>query len=168
MRLFLTGFMGAGKSRVAAELAGRTGLRHVDLDREVEEEAGLAIPQIFAERGEEGFRELERAALERVAHRDGVVVATGGGTVVDPANVETLRAAGVTVWLRPPVEELLARLSREPSEERPLFESPEQAVRLYEERLAAYATADHELEVAAHESAADVALRVWELVGSAE
>ena len=164
MRLFLTGFMGSGKTTVARELAALADLEMVDLDREIERDRGLTVAEIFERDGEQGFRSLERAALGRVAAREAVVVATGGGTVCSPQNAATVRHAGVTVWLRPPVETLLDRLASEAPGRRPLFRDRAQAERLYADRLEAYGRADLEVRVAPEESAAEVAARVWDLV----
>ncbi len=110
--------MGAGKSSVGRALAELGGAEFIDLDRRIELLSGRSIPAIFAAQGEPGFRAVERQALTSLLAEPGfarrsVVVATGGGVVVDPRNVDDMRTSGVTVFLDPPVERLVDRLSDE-------------------------------------------------------
>ena len=149
---------------MAAGVAELAGLEWLDLDCEIECAAGLTVTEIFAEQGETGFRALEREALRRVARREDVVVATGGGTVCDPDNAAVIERAGVSVWLRPPLATLLDRLAATDVGRRPLLGSRRQAERLYHERLAAYGRATYEVAVDPEETAAEVAARVWRLV----
>ena len=108
--LFLVGFMGAGKSTVACEVAERTGRVCVDLDREIEDEAQSTVSEIFSAGGELAFRDLESAALERMAERPAAVVACGGGVVLRPENRALLRAMGRVVYLAVTAEEAIARV----------------------------------------------------------
>jgi len=135
--IYLTGFMGAGKTAVGKRLAQRLGLPFVDLDREIENRAGKTIPDLFRERGETGFRALESEVL--VDHGRGArsVIATGGGVVERSPNIAAMLATGRVLWLDVPFDTLLSRLARS-KDERPLFRDPEQARRLYESRLGAY------------------------------
>lgn len=165
MRIFLTGFMGSGKTEVGRLLAGRLGLAFVDLDGEIERQAGASIRDLFRREGEEGFRRREQAALAASAERDGLVVATGGGVVTCAANRAWMKEHGVTVWLNPPFAALAARLTPEARALRPLFTGEEQALELWSERLPLYATADHEVPVAAGEPAAATAARIAGLLG---
>jgi shikimate dehydrogenase len=107
MRIILTGFRGTGKTTTGEALAGKMGLAFLDTDRIIEERAGKKIPAIFRERGEAGFRELERGAIASLPP-DGVVVGTGGGAVLDPVNVEKLRR-GSLVFLLQAGEKTIAR-----------------------------------------------------------
>lgn len=159
-RIFLTGFMASGKTAVGSALADRLGYRFLDLDREVEARAGASVREIFARRGEAAFRDLEHRALAATAAAGEVVVATGGGAVVFERNRALIRRLGVSVWLDPGFETLLARLDEEGRRERPLLRDPEQARRLYESRLGAYARADLRIEIAADETAPEVAARI--------
>jgi len=101
--------MAAGKSTVGPLLADRLGYRFVDLDWLVEARAGRSIPALFAD-GEGVFRAAEAEALRETTGGDGLVVATGGGTLVDPANLVVARMAGPVVWLRAAVPTILARV----------------------------------------------------------
>lgn len=161
MRLFLTGFMGAGKTTVGRHLAARLGREFVDLDEEVERRAGMSVRRIFETLGEPEFRRLEAEELQRAAARDEVVVATGGGTVCFPANARLLRAQGITVWLNPSFATLGARIGAGSKEDRPLFRNETQALALYRQRLPAYrAAADLAVEVGPAEAAEEVAARI--------
>lgn len=106
----LIGMRGSGKSSVAPLLAERLALRAVDADAEIERHAGRPIAQIFAQDGEPAFRRLERELLSNeLLPRRGVVLATGGGAVLDP-HVRALMRARFTVWLDAPVEILAERI----------------------------------------------------------
>jgi shikimate kinase len=117
--VYLVGMPGAGKSVVGEELAGRLGVPFVDLDAEIEREAGAPVAEIFREEGEAAFRALEAAALVKASTQDPSVVACGGGVVLEPANRITLRNTGVAVYLDVPLEELRRRV--EPAADRPLI-----------------------------------------------
>lgn len=160
MRIFLTGFMGAGKSTVGRLLARELELRFVDLDDAVEAAAGRTVKEIFADPGEAEFRRLEHEVLRRVCDRPGVVVATGGGTVTVPANRELLRTAGCTVWLHPAFATLVGRIGVAGKADRPLFRDETQALALYRSRLPAYEAADFTVPVAVEESAEEVTARI--------
>ena len=107
--MYLTGFMASGKSTVGPLLADQLGYRFVDLDWLVEARTARTVAELFAE-GEGAFREAEVEALTESTKGEGVVVATGGGTLVDPANLALARAAGAVVWLRASEPATLERL----------------------------------------------------------
>jgi shikimate kinase len=134
--IYLVGMPGAGKSVVGRELAGRLGVPFIDLDTEIEREAGASVPAIFAERGEAAFRALEAEALVAAGTQDPAVVACGGGVVLEPANRITLRATGIAVYLDVPLELLRARVR--PASERPLIREEGDLERLLAEREALY------------------------------
>ncbi len=162
INLYLVGMMGAGKSAVGRPLAEALGYRFLDADSVIEQVAGRPIPQIFAEEGEGGFRELETAVLDRIAGWHSLVVATGGGVVTRPVNWGHLRQ-GVVVWLDAPEEVLLQRLAADPTP-RPLMAAPDPAERLnalLTDRRALYAQADLTV-IQGEEPAAEVARRVLE------
>lgn len=111
-KVFLVGYMGCGKSTLARKLSRRTGLRAVDTDAEVERMEGASVGDIFRYEGEERFRELERAVVERLAASDeACIVATGGGLPTWSDNMAMLAAAGVTVYLRRSADKIAARLT---------------------------------------------------------
>lgn len=108
--VYLTGFMGVGKSAAGRALARRLKRPFVDLDAEIERAAGAAVADVFARKGESAFRRLERAALSRAAKRRGAVVALGGGALLDPRNRELAARTGVIVRLTCARRELVRRL----------------------------------------------------------
>ena len=110
-RIYLTGFMASGKSSVGPLLADRLGYRFVDLDWLVEARTGRTVPALFAE-GEGVFRAAEADALRETAAGEGLVVATGGGTLVEPANLVVARMAGPVVWLQASVPVVVRRVGR--------------------------------------------------------
>lgn len=132
-RVFLVGPMGAGKSTVGRQLAQRLGLEFRDADREIEHRCGVDIQTIFEFEGEAGFRRREAAMIDELTARDGVVVATGGGAVLDPASREHLATRGVTIYLAASVDEQLRRTRR--GRGRPLLQQGDRRATL--ERLEA-------------------------------
>jgi len=160
-KYYLIGFMGSGKTSVGSRLADLTGMEFVDLDRAVEADAKMPISRIFAEHGEAGFRRLESATLRCLAGREGgLVVATGGGTVTRPGNVELMRSTGITFWLDPSFDAILSRLNTADRQQRPLFASPAQARALYEERRHSYSSAGLRVELGTDEPPDEVARRI--------
>jgi shikimate kinase len=110
-RILLVGMMGAGKTTVARELSRRHGWAHLDSDDEVQRRTGQTIPEIFAARGEAGFRSDESAVLaDVVATPPPVIVSVAGGAVLDPANRALLADAGLVVWLRASPEVITKRV----------------------------------------------------------
>jgi shikimate kinase len=164
--LVLIGLMGAGKTTVGAECAQRLGRPFVDSDDLVVSAARMTVEGIFADGGEPRFRQLERDVVADVAASPApLVIACGGGTVLDADNRRALRASGVVVWLRAPAATLLARVGD--GSTRPLLrDDPAGALaRLARLREPAYEAAAHacvdtdDLEVAA---VADAVLSVFE------
>lgn len=139
--IVLMGFMGTGKSEVGRRLAQRLGRAFLDTDQLVEERAGKRVAAIFADEGEATFRRLEREAVADAANRGSAVIAVGGGAILDPENVRTLREAGVLVYLTARPEVILRRVGDATS--RPLLrDDPQSAVaRLLAERGPVYAAA---------------------------
>lgn len=111
-RIYLTGFMGSGKSTLGPPLAERLGYGFLDLDAAIEAEAGRPVQALFAEEGEAAFRALERACLQQTARRSGVVVALGGGALTFEENLHFARTHGAVVYLYVPPAELARRLAR--------------------------------------------------------
>jgi shikimate kinase len=160
--VYLVGFMGSGKSSVGRELARKLGLAFIDLDAVIAEDAGLTIPEIFARDGETVFRLAEREALRWTTGLGPTVVATGGGAFCSPDNRRLIHGSGaLSVFLDPPWEVILRRLPGT-NDDRPLFESPQSARRLFEEREPDYRKASLTLSVGGDESPAAVATRITE------
>ena len=110
-RIALVGLRGAGKSTLGEKLAQALGVPFVELDREVEKEAGTSLPEVFALYGQDAFRRFERRALERVLkENDRAVIATGGGLVTDPSSYELLLERCFCVWLKASPQEHMARV----------------------------------------------------------
>ena len=142
--LILIGLMGAGKSSVGSECARRLGRDFVDTDDIVVAMAGMPIEAVFASSGEPRLREIEKQAVADVcASPVPLVIACGGGTVLDPDNRRRLRDAGIVVWLRVPVEVLATRVGDGAG--RPLLTGdPSRALaRLAVAREAAYEASAH-------------------------
>ena len=160
MRIFLTGFMGAGKTTVGQKLAGLLALPFVDLDQEVERRAGATVREIVEEQGEPAFRRLEVEGLQAVLERDDVVIATGGGTLTSEIGGRLIREAGLTVWLNPSFSTIVERIGVLGKIDRPLFRAETQVLALYQERLPVYRKADLTVDVAAGEAPEEVAARI--------
>ena len=111
--------MGAGKSAVGKQLARMLHMTFVDSDDEIEARTGVDIPFIFEKEGEEGFRKREARVIDDLSARDGVVLATGGGAVMDPDSRSRLGARGFVVYLYTSVKQQLERTSR--GRERPML-----------------------------------------------
>ncbi len=108
--IVLTGFMGTGKTRIGRAVAERLGHEFVDMDGVIEARAGKPIARIFAQDGEPAFRQMEVALCEELIARDGLVIATGGGALVNPANRARMMASGAVVCLTCGVDEILRRV----------------------------------------------------------
>lgn len=138
--IVLIGFMGAGKSTMAAELGHSCHLPVIDLDREVERCSGRTIPEIFATSGEEVFRQIETEVLRGLLDQAPLILATGGGVIVRPENWALLRRLGCVVYLRVSWETLLVRIGA--GKDRPLAADRERLRALFEQRLPLYEQAD--------------------------
>lgn len=113
--------MGAGKSTVGKRLAEVRGMDFVDSDTEIEERTGVDIAFIFEKEGEDGFRRRERAVIAELTQRNGVVLATGGGAILDPDNRQCLSARGWVVYLHAGLDQQVHRTAR--TDNRPLLQA---------------------------------------------
>lgn len=156
-RVYLVGFMGAGKTTVGRCLARELGYRFVDLDDRIEAAAGMSVKEIFEAEGEESFRRREAAALRDTAALPSVVIATGGGTLTRWENRDFILRTGTAVWLCAPLEAMLARCRE--GARRPLLSTPEAMAALLEERLPGYRMAPLRFETEGH-SPEDIARRI--------
>jgi shikimate kinase len=147
--LYLTGFMGSGKTTIGERLADELGWGFVDMDEDIVKAQGCSIAEIFDTGGEEAFRALEHEALRKrvrmVQTGRPMVLALGGGAFVQQTNVDLLQDNGVSIWLDCPLPLIHKRL--EGSTNRPLARDPERFEALYHTRQAAYGKADHRIEI---------------------
>ena len=146
-QLYLTGFMGTGKSTVARCLCRYYNMKQIEMDRQIEVEEGMKISQIFKEKGEAYFRKKETEFLEKIQDQENVVVSCGGGTVMQPRNVEIMKKNGKIVLLTAQPETILRRVKN--NHDRPLLEgkkSVEAIIELKEARRPKYeAAADYQI-----------------------
>ena len=126
--IFLCGFMATGKSSVGRQLAAAMQYEFADMDDLIEKETGMPIPQIFASQGEPAFRAIESRVVERIAGWSGYVIATGGGTIVNPQNLQTLKLCGVVVCLTADIQTILARAGT--GETRPMLQGGDKLERI--------------------------------------
>jgi len=163
--VIITGFMGTGKTAVGRKVARLLGRPFVDMDAEIRKRAGKSIHDLFAEDGESTFRGMENALCEELCAQRELVIATGGGALVDPTNRERMMASGTVVCLCCDVDEIALRVSRNPH--RPLLDVADpraEIERLLAKRHAAYAAIPWQIE-ASGLSIEDVAARVIEITG---
>ena len=138
-KIYLVGFMAAGKTTVARALGARLGWRAEDVDELIEARERSTVADIFAQHGEAYFRGVEREILRLLLPLRHTVVATGGGTFMDPENQHAIRLDGFSVWLDVPMETVIARLPADGR--RPLAADRAQMERLFAIRQAGYANA---------------------------
>lgn len=155
-KIYLVGFMAAGKSTVAKLLGARLGWRAEDIDELIEARERATVADIFARHGEPYFRACERDILRLLLPLRHTVVATGGGTFMDPESQRAIKLDGVAVWLDVPLETVIARLPADGR--RPLSADRTQMERLFAMRQAAYAAAN--LRVDATAPAQEIAERI--------
>lgn len=164
-RVYLVGFMGAGKSTVGRALAARLNVPFVDLDEAFETLAGVTIRRAFEERGEAWFREREAELLRGTEALPEAVVALGGGTFTFPENRSVVQRAGRSLFMDVPFDVIATRLGGK-AVDRPLFRSLEEARALYESRLASYRLCDSILPLAGDEGVETVIERIVGAVGA--
>ena len=145
-KIYLVGFMAAGKTTVARRLASRLGWRAEDVDELIEARERATVADIFAKQGEPYFRAVEREILRLIMPLRHAVVATGGGTFMDPESQQAINMDGTSVWLDVPLATVIARLPMDGR--RPLSADRAQMERLFAARQAGYARAHHRIEAA--------------------
>ena len=128
--IFLTGPMGAGKSTIGRQLSKQLGLPFHDSDHEIETRTGVDIPLIFELEGEAGFRKRECVAIDDLTRLPGIVLATGGGAILDPSNRERLSSRGKVIYLHASVNQQLKRTRMDRN--RPLLQTEDPRARLGE------------------------------------
>jgi shikimate kinase len=153
-KLYLVGFMGAGKTTVARAIGKRTGWRVEDIDQRIEAREHRTVASIFSQQGEPYFRQLERLALGELLPLRHVVVATGGGTFVEPDNRALMLADGAVAWLDLSLAQVIERVPADGR--RPLASDRAQMEQLFTRRQLAYAQAHVRV---------DAAMPVAEVVG---
>jgi shikimate kinase len=147
--LYLVGFMAAGKTTIGRAVADALGWPFRDVDADIEAHNGRTISQIFLERGETAFRDLESAMIRKHVSRieagNPCVLALGGGAFVQQVNWDLIQNNGVAIWLDCTLETVRRRLGDDTT--RPLAADPERLSKLYEDRRPLYARADFRIEV---------------------
>lgn len=164
-RIFLCGFMGAGKSVIGKKLAKELELSFLDLDDKIEEQAGQSIPEIFEESGESAFRVAERRALLEVIRTYDGVVSLGGGSLQNQHMVDHVKLNGLLIFIETPISVILDRISQD--DNRPLLldeqgnpkskkQLESELTALYEERLPLYEQAVIQIENDGSKSVEDI------------
>ena len=139
--IVLIGMPGCGKSTIGIALRDRLNREFIDSDAEIVKRAGREIPQIFSEYGEEYFRKLESEVIFDLSKRTGIIIATGGGAVINNKNVEELKKNGELIWLNRPIEGIV------PTDDRPLSNDRDKLIKLFAVREPIYrAAADREID----------------------
>ena len=139
--IYLVGFMGSGKSTVGKILAEKLNMKFVDIDKLIEEKEGMKIKDIFEQKGESYFRELERKQIEAIVNQEGLVVSTGGGLGANLDNMNLMKKNGDVVWLDVSLNTVLDRLKND--QDRPLLKQPTEKIKqLFEERKNVYRLAN--------------------------
>ena len=159
MKIYLVGFMGAGKTTVGRELAARIGSPFFDLDELVEAAEKMSIKDIFAQHGEPYFRKRERDILRSTRNLERAVVATGGGTYTFDDNIQFIQSEGLSVYLAASYSLLRARMG-EKAAERPLFRDDVATHELYAGRIRYYRTCDLTIETREDETPLEIVERL--------
>ena len=160
-KIYLVGFMGAGKTTVARALGRRLGWRVEDIDERIETRERRSVASIFAQHGEAYFRQQERQTLSELLPQRQIVIATGGGTFAEPDNRALMLADGAVVWLDVPLSRVFDRVPADGR--RPLAADRVQMEQLYARRRLAYAEAH--VRIDGTEPVPEVVARLLEWVG---
>ena len=159
MKIYIVGFMGAGKTTVGRELAARLDTPFFDLDDLVETAEKMSIKDLFAQHGEPYFRKRERDILRSTRYLDNAVVATGGGTFTFDENIQFIQSEGLSVYLSAPYTVLRARIG-DKAAERPLFRDDVATHELFNNRVRYYRMSDITIEVREEETPKEIVERL--------
>lgn len=138
MKIVLIGFMGSGKTTISKELSSRLNIQAIDMDDLIEEKANMTTPEIFDTFGEKKFREFETEVAKELGEKNSIIIATGGGVIVNEINIEYLRKnGGKIIFLQTTFDEIQKRVKKH-DRPRPLFTNPGSAEKLLNTRLKKY------------------------------
>ena len=159
MKIYLVGFMGAGKTTVGRELAARLEMPFFDLDELVEAAEKMSIKDVFAQHGEPYFRKRERDILRSTRYLEHGIIATGGGTFTFDENIQFIQSEGLSVYLSAPYSLLRNRIGAKAAE-RPLFRDDVAAHELYNSRQRYYRLCDVTIEIREEETPSEIVERL--------
>jgi shikimate kinase len=159
MKIYLVGFMGAGKTTVGRELASRIDAPFFDLDELIEASEKVSIKELFAQHGESYFRKRERDMLRSTRYLERAVVATGGGTFTFDENIQFIQSEGLSVYLSAPYSLLRQRVGEKASE-RPLFRDDFATLELFTSRLRYYKMCDVTIDIREEETPSEIVERL--------
>jgi len=159
MKIYLVGFMGAGKTTIGRELASRLEAPFFDIDDLVEAAEKMSVKDIFAMHGEPYFRKRERDLLRTTRYLESAVIATGGGTFTFDENMQFIQSEGLSVYLSAAYALLRARIG-DKAGERPLFRDDAAAHELYASRIKYYKAADVTIEIREEETPGEIVERL--------
>jgi len=149
--------MGCGKTTIGRKLAVRLGYHFLDTDHQIQREQNAKVKDLFTNKGESHFRKLETDLLRRLCKLENTILATGGGILTTPGNLDLLKSIGITIYLKTDLEDICERVSR--NDRRPMLqtENPLETIRqLFGEREEMYAQAEYTIETQT--------LKMWHIV----
>jgi shikimate kinase len=158
MKIYLVGFMGAGKTTIGRELALRIDAPFFDLDELIESAEKLTIRELFAQHGEPYFRKRERDLLRATRNLESAIIATGGGTFTFDENIQFIQSEGLSVYLSAPYALLRSRVSTK--DDRPLFRDDLATHELYANRIRYYRMSDITIEIREEETPVEIVERL--------
>ena len=164
--IFIIGPMGSGKTTIGRQIAKSLNMEFIDSDHEIEKRTGVDIPFIFEKEGESGFRKREHEIIHELCTQTDIVLATGGGAVIDSDNRSALKGNGIVIYLQTPVAELLKRTSRDKN--RPLLQTEDPKAKLeklMQEREGFYKEVSDLIIDTGNRSAKDVVKEIIEKIG---